>query len=83
VSGELVEVTLPKFGWTMTSATVAGWLKSVGDRVEEGESLYSVVTEKVDVEVASPVSGILKEIVALEGAEVPVGGLVARIDEST
>jgi pyruvate/2-oxoglutarate dehydrogenase complex dihydrolipoamide acyltransferase (E2) component len=79
----LVDVNLPKFGWTMTSATVSGWLKSVGDRVEEGEYLYTVVTEKVDVEVASPVSGVLREIVAPEGAEVPIGGLVARIDEST
>jgi pyruvate/2-oxoglutarate dehydrogenase complex dihydrolipoamide acyltransferase (E2) component len=78
----LVEVTLPKFGWTMTSGTVGSWLKSVGDRVDEGEYLYTVVTEKVDVEVTSPVSGILREIVAVAGAEVPVGGLVARIEES-
>jgi 2-oxoglutarate dehydrogenase E2 component (dihydrolipoamide succinyltransferase) len=66
----------------MTSGTVTGWLKAVGDRVNEGENLYTIMTEKVNVEVESPATGVLTEIVAMEGAEVPVGGLVARIDDS-
>ena len=57
-----VEVRVPPLGESVTEATVASWLKSVGDFVEAGEPLVELETDKVTQEVPSPASGVLVEI---------------------
>ena len=70
---ETVPLTLPAMGESVTEGTVVNWVKKAGDPVTEGETLVEVTTDKVDVEVPSPVSGTLTEITAPEGETVPVG----------
>ena len=74
-----VAVTLPAMGESVTEGTVARWVKAVGDTVREGETVVEVTTDKVDVEVPSPASGRLEEIVVGEGDTVEVGATLARI----
>src|SRR4051794_14824889 len=74
------EVTLPRLGQGMESGTVVKWLKQEGDRVEKGEPLYELDTDKVTQEVESDFSGVLLKIGVTEG-EVPVGTTIAVIGE--
>ena len=75
----LVELVMPKMGESIIEATILQWLKKPGDRVEQDESLLEVATDKVDTEVPSTHSGILKEILAKEGDVVKVGKAIALI----
>jgi pyruvate dehydrogenase E2 component (dihydrolipoamide acetyltransferase) len=74
------EIKLPRLGQGMESGTVVRWLKQEGDRIEKGEPLYEVDTEKVTQEVEADASGVLLKISVEEG-EVPVGQTVAVIGE--
>jgi pyruvate dehydrogenase E2 component (dihydrolipoamide acetyltransferase) len=74
------EIKLPRLGQGMESGTVVRWLKQEGERVEKGEPLYELDTEKVTQEVESDASGVLLKISVREG-EVPVGQTVAVIGE--
>ena len=74
-----VSLTLPAMGESVSEGIVSRWLKAVGDTVEEGEPLVEVTTDKVDVEVPSPATGRLTEIVAAEGETVAVGATLAVI----
>lgn len=74
------EMALPKFAHAMTEGEIAEWHKKQGDRVEEGEVLFDLITEKVTVPVESPVSGMLMEIKVAENETVPVGTIVALIE---
>ncbi|HBV93907.1 MAG TPA: hypothetical protein DEG26_04275, partial [Chloroflexi bacterium] len=76
---ETVPLTLPAMGESVTEGTVVNWVKKAGDPVTEGETLVEVTTDKVDVEVPSPVSGTLTEITAPEGETVPVGATLGLI----
>ncbi|PQO22176.1 dihydrolipoamide succinyltransferase, partial [Rhodobacteraceae bacterium WD3A24] len=76
------EVRVPTLGESVTEATVATWFKKPGDRVETDEMLCELETDKVTVEVPSPASGELSEIVAEEGATVGVDALLATIAEA-
>lgn len=64
----------------MKAGTIVEWNKTIGDRVEEGDILAIVETEKVETELTSPASGILAEIHVREDETVPVGTLLAVID---
>ena len=75
------EVKLPRLGQGMEAGTIVKWLKSEGDRVERGEPLYELDTEKVTQEVEAEASGVLLKI-AVESGEVPVGETVAVIGEA-
>ncbi|SES75430.1 2-oxoglutarate dehydrogenase complex dihydrolipoyllysine-residue succinyltransferase [Oceanicella actignis] len=77
-----VEVRVPTLGESVTEATVATWFKKPGDRVEADEMLCELETDKVTVEVPSPASGVLAEIVAKEGDTVGVDALLAVVDEA-
>ena len=68
-----IEVLLPKWGLTMTEATVVEWLKAPGDAVELGEPIVEVETEKANAEVESPAAGVLGRILHEAGAVVEVG----------
>ena len=74
------EVKLPRLGQGMESGTIVKWLKSEGDRVEKGEPLYELDTDKVTQEVEAEASGVLLKITVNEG-EVPVGRTIAVIGE--
>jgi 2-oxoisovalerate dehydrogenase E2 component (dihydrolipoyl transacylase) len=74
-------ITMPQLGETVTEGTVAQWLKKVGDSVEKYESFVEVSTDKVNAEVPSPVSGVIRELIVKEGETVPTGAAIAIIDE--
>jgi pyruvate dehydrogenase E2 component (dihydrolipoamide acetyltransferase) len=74
------EIKLPRLGQGMESGTVVRWLKQEGERVEKGEPLYELDTEKVTQEVEADASGVLLKI-AVEEGEVPVGQTIAVIGE--
>ena len=74
------EVKLPRLGQGMESGTIVKWLKSEGERVEKGEPLYELDTDKVTQEVEAEASGVLLKIAVDEG-EVPVGRTIAVIGE--
>lgn len=73
------EVTIPNLGYTMTVAKILRWLKAVGDGVKAGEPLLEIETDKVTYTIESPQGGTVKAILASEGDEVPVGGIVAIV----
>ncbi|MDA0722133.1 MAG: dihydrolipoamide succinyltransferase, partial [Proteobacteria bacterium] len=75
------EVRVPTLGESVTEATVATWFKKPGDAVTVDEMLCELETDKVTVEVPSPVAGTLSEIVAAEGETVGVDALLAQIAE--
>jgi 2-oxoisovalerate dehydrogenase E2 component (dihydrolipoyl transacylase) len=72
---------MPQLGESVVEGTVAGWLKSVGDRVERYEPLLEVITDKVNTEITSPDAGIVLQIYVAEGETVQVGKLLACIGE--
>src|SRR5262245_30889507 len=74
------EVKLPRLGQGMESGTIVKWLKGEGERVEKGEPLYELDTDKVTQEVEAEASGVLLKIAVDEG-EVPVGRTIAVIGE--
>jgi pyruvate dehydrogenase E2 component (dihydrolipoamide acetyltransferase) len=76
-----VEVSLPRLGQGMESGTIVRWLKQEGDKVEKGEALYELDTEKVTQEVEADASGTLLKILAGEGEEIAVGKRIAVIGE--
>ncbi|HAA93856.1 MAG TPA: dihydrolipoamide succinyltransferase, partial [Rhodospirillaceae bacterium] len=77
-----VEIVVPTLGESVTEATVAKWLKNVGDPVAVDEPLVELETDKVSLEVPSPSAGTLSEIIAADGAEVLVGAVLGNLDEN-
>ena len=76
------KITVPTLGESLTEATVAKWLKKVGDSVQEDEEIVSLETDKVSIDVTAPKSGILSEIIANDGATVEVGAHLGSVDTS-
>jgi 2-oxoglutarate dehydrogenase E2 component (dihydrolipoamide succinyltransferase) len=76
------DVQVPALGESITEGTLAQWLKKPGEAVAADEPIASLETDKVSVEVPSPVAGVLAEQVAKEGDTVAVGAVIARIDEN-
>jgi 2-oxoglutarate dehydrogenase E2 component (dihydrolipoamide succinyltransferase) len=77
----MTEIRVPTLGESVTEATVATWFKKPGDAVAVDEMLCELETDKVTVEVPSPVAGVMSEIVAAEGDTVGVDALLANIEE--
>jgi 2-oxoglutarate dehydrogenase E2 component (dihydrolipoamide succinyltransferase) len=75
------DVKVPALGESITEGTLAQWLKKAGDTVAADEPIASLETDKVTVDVPSPVAGVLTETVAKEGETVEVGAVIARIDD--
>lgn len=75
------EIRMPQFGVSMETGTVAQWLKAEGDTVKAGDVLASIETEKLTNDVVSEVDGVLLKIVAQEGEDVPVQGLMAYVGQ--
>jgi 2-oxoglutarate dehydrogenase E2 component (dihydrolipoamide succinyltransferase) len=76
------QITVPALGESVSEATVAKWMKAVGDAVRADEPLVELETDKVTLEVNAPSAGVLVEIAAEAGAEVAVGALLGSIDET-
>src|SRR5213078_1111876 len=76
-----VTVSMPQLGESVTEGTVTRWLKKEGERVEADEPLLEVSTDKVDTEIPSPASGILRGISVDEDETVAVGAQLAVIDD--
>ncbi len=79
----LTDMTMPKMGESIHEATVLNWLKQPGDRIEADDSLLEVATDKVDTEVPSTLTGILREILVKEGEVAVIGKPICRIDVET
>ena len=76
------KIIVPTLGESVTEATVAKWLKNKGDKVSSDEPIVELETDKVNVEVPSPMNGILENIAVKEGETVNVGSLLGSIKES-
>ena len=77
------KITVPTLGESVTEATVSKWLKSKGEKVSADEPLVELETDKVNVEVPSPISGTLGSIDVSEGETVNVGTLLGTVDKSS
>jgi 2-oxoglutarate dehydrogenase dihydrolipoamide succinyltransferase (E2 component) len=80
--GRLVAVEMPKMGISVSEGTIVEWRKRPGDWVEADETIADVSTDKVDVEIPSPASGRLSQLLVDAGETVPVGTSIAEIDSS-
>ncbi len=76
------KIVVPILGESITEATVSKWLKNEGDTVEADEPIVELETDKVNLEVPSPISGTLKEINSKDGSVVEVGALLGSVTES-
>ena len=74
------KIIVPTLGESITEATVSRWLKNIGDQIETDEALVELETDKVNVEVASPVTGILSEIKIKKGKTVKVGSELGVVE---
>ena len=74
-----IEIKVPTLGESVSEATIAKWLKNVGDAVKADEALVELETDKVTVEVNAPSAGVLASIVAETGSTVEVGALLGTL----
>ena len=75
------QITVPSLGESITEATVSKWLKQVGEEVDSDEPLVELETDKVNVEVPSPLTGTLSSIKAKEGDIVEIGALLGTVND--
>lgn len=75
-----MDIKLPKLGEGIEKATVSYWYKKTGDAVSENEDLVEMVTDKSTFNMPSPLSGVVKKLLAEEGAEIKVGQTIAIIE---
>jgi 2-oxoglutarate dehydrogenase E2 component (dihydrolipoamide succinyltransferase) len=75
------QILVPSLGESVKEATVAKWFKNVGEKVDSDEPLVELETDKVNVEVPSPLSGTLSSIKVKEGDTVEVGALLGLVVE--
>ena len=77
------KIVVPTLGESVTEATVSKWLKSEGETVDSDEPLVELETDKVNVEVPSPLSGVLEKINVTEGQTVEVGTLLGSVSSNS
>lgn len=76
-----IAIEMPRLGYDMEQGRIAGWLRQVGERVERGQAIAEVETDKATVEMEAMASGTLVEIVHPAGDEVAVGATIAYLDD--
>ena len=76
------KIVVPVLGESITEATVAKWLKNAGDTVEADEPIVELETDKVNLEVPSPITGVLTEINSKDGSVVEVGALLGSVSDN-
>ena len=74
------KIIVPTLGESITEATVSRWLKNIGDQIETDEALVELETDKVNIEVPSPVTGILSEIKFKKGKTVKIGSELGVVE---
>jgi 2-oxoglutarate dehydrogenase E2 component (dihydrolipoamide succinyltransferase)/2-oxoisovalerate dehydrogenase E2 component (dihydrolipoyl transacylase) len=74
------DIIMPQLGESIAEGTVIKWLVAPGSRVEKDQPLLEVETDKVSLEIPSPATGVLSEVLIKEGQTVPIGTLLARLD---
>ncbi|MGG3737641.1 2-oxoglutarate dehydrogenase complex dihydrolipoyllysine-residue succinyltransferase [Aeribacillus pallidus] len=79
----MAEIKVPELAESITEGTIAQWLKQPGDKVEKGDYVVELETDKVNVEVISEEAGVLQEILFQEGDNVKVGDVIAIVGEGT
>lgn len=77
------EVVVPQMGESVLEGTILEWKVKIGDKVELNQPLVELMTDKVNIEIPSEVSGVVKEILVKEGTVVPVGTRIAIIDDGS
>jgi 2-oxoglutarate dehydrogenase E2 component (dihydrolipoamide succinyltransferase) len=75
----IYEFILPKIGEGIIEATIVKWHKRMGEQVQEDEILLDIKTDKIDIDLTSPVTGEIVEILYEENSTVPMGDIIARI----
>jgi len=75
----IYEFFLPKIGEGIIEATVVRWHKQVGEFIKEDEILLDIKTDKIDIDLTSPVTGEIAEILYKENSIIPIGDIIARI----
>ena len=75
-----IDVTMPNLGYDMEEGKIQSWLKSVGDRVERGEPIAEIETDKTTVEMEAMASGTLVEILCEPGSNAAVGTPIAVLE---
>src|SRR4051812_49675101 len=79
-TGTVVDVVMPQMGVSVSEGTITRWAKQVGEQIEADETIVEISTDKVDTEVPSPATGVVRELLVGEGETVPVGTRIAVID---
>lgn len=74
------EMKMPQLGESVTEGTISKWLVSIGDKVNKYDPIAEVMTDKVNAEVPSSYTGVIKELVAEEGDTLQVGEVICRIE---
>lgn len=75
-----MEVKIPEIEEGVTEATIVDWYKEVGDSIQEKEVLVEIMTDKINIEIESPASGVVSEILYTNDVEVKVGAVIAKIE---
>jgi len=78
-TGEVVDITTPAGGESVTEGTILEWTVKVGDPVKDGDTVVEISTDKVDMELPAPATGTITEILVAEGDTVTVGQVIARM----
>jgi pyruvate/2-oxoglutarate dehydrogenase complex dihydrolipoamide acyltransferase (E2) component len=76
----LIEIRVPEIGHDAKEAILVAWHRQPGDALAAGDPVADVMTDKVNVEVASPAAGILKEQCVALDATIPVGAVIATLE---
>ncbi|MBA2873383.1 dihydrolipoamide acetyltransferase family protein [Thermaerobacillus caldiproteolyticus] len=74
------QITMPQLGESVTEGTISKWLVSVGDKVNKYDPIAEVMTDKVNAEIPSSFTGVIKELIASEGETLPVGAVICTIE---
>lgn len=76
----MYEVTMPKMGMAMEDGEIVEWFVEEGTYINEGDMVFTIMTEKATIEIDSPISGLLVEIRAKAGDIVPIGEVIALVN---
>jgi len=77
----MYEILMPALGEDFEEGTISFWHVEAGEHIDKGVDIVEVTTEKSTFNVQAPCTGVLTEIIALEGEAVPVGEVLARMEE--